>query len=214
MAGDRGGRGAGDADHAGVRCSWDRNSCRRWTKARCSTCLAPCRGFRSRRRRSCCTLTDRILMRFPEVDHVLGKAGRADTATDPAPLSMLETIVVLKPQAQWRKREDVVSRGLRSGCSRCFGTSRRTHLSEEQLVAEMNEALNIPGRVEFVDDADPGPHRDADDGHPHAGGLEDSGHRPGGDSSRSDTRWKRFWSRCRGRAACSRNGPARDIFSM
>jgi len=43
-------------------------------------------------------VTDRILERFPEVDHVLGKAGRADTATDPAPLSMIETIVVLKPQ--------------------------------------------------------------------------------------------------------------------
>src|ERR1700730_7125245 len=48
-------------------------------------------------------VTARILMSFPEVDHVLGKAGRADTATDPAPLSMLETVVVLKPQSEWRK---------------------------------------------------------------------------------------------------------------
>jgi len=46
-------------------------------------------------------LTDRILMTFSEVDHVLGKAGRADTATDPAPLSMLETLVVLKPKSEW-----------------------------------------------------------------------------------------------------------------
>src|SRR5207248_1004718 len=48
-------------------------------------------------------LTDRILKQFPEVEHVLGKAGRADTATDPAPLSMLETVLTLKPQEQWRK---------------------------------------------------------------------------------------------------------------
>src|SRR6266550_6411780 len=46
--------------------------------------------------------TDGILKSFPEVDHVLGKTGRADTATDPAPLSMLETVIVLKPQSQWR----------------------------------------------------------------------------------------------------------------
>ena len=47
-------------------------------------------------------MTNRILKRFSEVDHVIGKAGRADTATDPAPLSMLETIIVLKPQSEWR----------------------------------------------------------------------------------------------------------------
>src|ERR1700740_457167 len=48
-------------------------------------------------------VTDGILKIFPEVDHVLGKTGRADTATDPAPLSMLETIVVLKPHSEWRR---------------------------------------------------------------------------------------------------------------
>ena len=46
--------------------------------------------------------TDRILARFPEVDRVLGKAGRAETSTDPAPLSMLETVIVLKPRSEWR----------------------------------------------------------------------------------------------------------------
>src|SRR5215475_9693190 len=45
--------------------------------------------------------TDRIFQGFPEVDHVLGKAGRAETSTDPAPLSMLETLIVLKPPEQW-----------------------------------------------------------------------------------------------------------------
>ena len=46
--------------------------------------------------------TDRILKTFPEVAHVFGKAGRADTATDPAPLSMFETTITLKPKHEWR----------------------------------------------------------------------------------------------------------------
>ena len=47
--------------------------------------------------------SDKILVSFPEVDQVLGKAGRADTSTDPAPLSMLETLIILKPRNQWRR---------------------------------------------------------------------------------------------------------------
>ncbi|MGA7415802.1 MAG: efflux RND transporter permease subunit, partial [Bryobacteraceae bacterium] len=47
-------------------------------------------------------ISDQVIHQFPEVDRVLGKAGRAESATDPAPLSMLETVVVLKPRAQWR----------------------------------------------------------------------------------------------------------------
>jgi Cu(I)/Ag(I) efflux system membrane protein CusA/SilA len=46
--------------------------------------------------------TDRLIKTVPEVDTVLGKSGRADTATDPAPLTMLETSIKLKPQSQWR----------------------------------------------------------------------------------------------------------------
>ncbi|WP_345979579.1 CusA/CzcA family heavy metal efflux RND transporter [Sulfurimonas sp. HSL3-2] len=47
--------------------------------------------------------TDKILKSFPEVDTVFGKGGRADTATDPAPLGMFETIITFKPQSQWRE---------------------------------------------------------------------------------------------------------------
>jgi Cu(I)/Ag(I) efflux system membrane protein CusA/SilA len=47
-------------------------------------------------------LTDRMLKTVPEVAHVFGKAGRADTATDPAPLNMFETIITFKPKGQWR----------------------------------------------------------------------------------------------------------------
>jgi len=47
--------------------------------------------------------TDKILKSFPEVETVFGKAGRADTATDPAPLAMIETIITFKPEDQWRE---------------------------------------------------------------------------------------------------------------
>ncbi|MEM9303846.1 MAG: CusA/CzcA family heavy metal efflux RND transporter [Pseudomonadota bacterium] len=46
--------------------------------------------------------TDRLIMTVPEVDRVFGKIGRAETATDPAPLTMIETVIRLKPRAQWR----------------------------------------------------------------------------------------------------------------
>ena len=49
-------------------------------------------------------IQDRMLKTFPEVERVFGKAGRAETSTDPAPLSMVETTVLLKPQDQWRKK--------------------------------------------------------------------------------------------------------------
>ncbi|MBL8111770.1 MAG: efflux RND transporter permease subunit, partial [Acidobacteria bacterium] len=48
---------------------------------------------------------DRILRSFPEVERVFGKAGRAETSTDPAPFSMMETTVILKPESEWRPRE-------------------------------------------------------------------------------------------------------------
>ncbi|HEX2867793.1 MAG TPA: CusA/CzcA family heavy metal efflux RND transporter [Ignavibacteriales bacterium] len=55
---------------------------------------------------------DKIIKSVPEVDHVLGKAGRAETATDNAPLSMIETIILLKPKSEWRpgiKKQDIIS---------------------------------------------------------------------------------------------------------
>lgn len=65
---------------------------------------------------------DRIIKSFPEVENVLGKAGRANTATDNAPMSMIETIIVLKPKAQWRKG-----------------------MTREKLIAELNARVQIPG---------------------------------------------------------------------
>ncbi len=88
---------------------------------------------------------DQILRRFPEVQTVFGKAGRAETATDPAPLSMMETTVVLKPEAEWRAKPRWFSswapRPLRSVLSDIWPE----HISHEELVSEMDQALRIPG---------------------------------------------------------------------
>lgn len=67
-------------------------------------------------------LQDKILKNIPEVSQVFGKAGRAETATDPAPLEMFETVINLKPESQWRPGMTV-----------------------EQIKDEMNDALAIPG---------------------------------------------------------------------
>ncbi|WP_411887862.1 efflux RND transporter permease subunit [Hydrocarboniphaga effusa] len=66
--------------------------------------------------------TDRILKTFPEVQRVFGKIGRAESATDPAPLEMVETTVRLKPRSEWRDG-----------------------MTTEKLIEEMDAALKIPG---------------------------------------------------------------------
>src|SRR5581483_2573256 len=90
-------------------------------------------------------VTDAILKTFPEVDHVIGKTGRADTATDPAPLSMLETTIVLKPQWEWRKAHVWYSALAPNWLLPLLRHITSDHISEEQLIAEMNSALKIPG---------------------------------------------------------------------
>ncbi|MDP2158181.1 MAG: efflux RND transporter permease subunit, partial [Nitrospirota bacterium] len=67
-------------------------------------------------------IQDMLLKEIPEVAQVFGKAGRAETATDPAPLEMFETVINLKPESEWRPGMDV-----------------------EKLKNEMNDALQIPG---------------------------------------------------------------------
>ena len=66
--------------------------------------------------------TDRIIYTFPEVRHVFGKVGRADSATDPAPLSMIETTIALKPRSEWRPG-----------------------MTPAKLIEELDAALRIPG---------------------------------------------------------------------
>ena len=66
--------------------------------------------------------TDKIIKSFPEVDHAFGKVGRAETATDPAPLSMIETTITLKPESEWREG-----------------------MTMDQLVRELDAAIDFPG---------------------------------------------------------------------
>ncbi|MEO5812533.1 MAG: CusA/CzcA family heavy metal efflux RND transporter [Rhodanobacter sp.] len=67
-------------------------------------------------------LTDRMIKTVPEVDHVFGKAGRADTATDPAPMEMFETTITFKPKNQWR-----------------------AGMTMDKLKLELNNAVQVPG---------------------------------------------------------------------
>jgi len=90
-------------------------------------------------------VTDGILKRFPEVEHVLGKTGRADSATDPAPLSMLETVIVLKPHSQWRRTHTWYSSWAPNWTLPALRHITPDNISDAQLISEMNEALKIPG---------------------------------------------------------------------
>jgi copper/silver efflux system protein len=65
---------------------------------------------------------DKLIMSVPEVENVLGKAGRANTATDNAPMSMIESIILLKPKSEWREG-----------------------MTTEKLITELNEKVQIPG---------------------------------------------------------------------
>ncbi len=90
---------------------------------------------------------DRILRTFPEVVSVFGKAGRADTSTDPAPFSMMETTVVLKPPDEWRPRERWFTTWAPAPLRSALGHIWPEHLSWEELVNDMDRALQIPGSI-------------------------------------------------------------------
>ena len=89
--------------------------------------------------------TDLILKQFPEVDQVLGKAGRAETATDPAPLSMLETLITLKPRPQWRRVDTWYSSWSPEWAKSVFRHITPDTISTEELVAQMDAAIKVPG---------------------------------------------------------------------
>jgi Cu(I)/Ag(I) efflux system membrane protein CusA/SilA len=89
--------------------------------------------------------TDAVMKQFPEVDRLLGKAGRAETPTDPAPLSMLETVITLKPKSQWRKVPTWYSSWAPEFLKPVFRHFTPDNISQEQLVAEMDKALQLPG---------------------------------------------------------------------
>ena len=88
---------------------------------------------------------DRIIKQFPEVESVLGKAGRAETSTDPAPFSMAETVIVMKPHDQWRPVPTWYSEWAPSWLTPVLRRITSDRLSTDQLVQQMNEALTLPG---------------------------------------------------------------------
>jgi Cu(I)/Ag(I) efflux system membrane protein CusA/SilA len=89
---------------------------------------------------------DRILRQFPEVVSVHGKAGRADTSTDPAPFSMMETVVQLKPMCEWRPKPRFFS-SWPGPLRAVLGHIWPEHISQDELIDEMDRALQIPGSV-------------------------------------------------------------------
>ena len=89
--------------------------------------------------------TDLILKQFPEVDQVLGKAGRAETATDPAPLSMLETVITLKPRSQWRQVDTWYSSWAPGWVRRILRHITPDTISTEELISQMDAAIKVPG---------------------------------------------------------------------
>ena len=101
---------------------------------------------------------NKIIKSFPEVESVWGKAGRASTATDPAPTEMVETVINLKPESEWRPGMTV-----------------------DKLIAEMDQIAAVPRRVQCLDHADQGAHRHALDRHPHAGRRQGVRQGPGRD---------------------------------
>ena len=99
-------------------------------------------------------MQDRIIKSFPEVESVFGKAGRASTATDPAPTEMYETVINLKPKEQWRPGMTIDSPDRGNG-----------------------QGAAVSRRVERLDHADQGAHRHAIDRHPHSGRRQGVRHR-------------------------------------
>lgn len=87
---------------------------------------------------------DRILKSIPEIERVYGKAGKADSATDPAPFSMMETVAILKPEKEWREKKvwyssfpEILKKPLRH--------IWRDRITYEELVADIDSKMQLPG---------------------------------------------------------------------
>ena len=93
-------------------------------------------GISPTKARELIQVTDRIIKSFPEVETVFGKAGRAETATDPAPMDMIETTIRLKPELEWPAVD------IKDDDGKVIAHRRRT---PDELVTAMNNAVQIPG---------------------------------------------------------------------
>jgi Cu(I)/Ag(I) efflux system membrane protein CusA/SilA len=91
---------------------------------------------------------DKILKGFPEVDLVFGKAGRAETATDPAPFSMMETVITLKPESQWPKVPQWYSSWTPEFLQKVLRRVWPDHKSPDELIygpGGLDQAMKFPG---------------------------------------------------------------------
>ena len=98
--------------------------------------------------------TDRLIMTVPEVERVFGKMGRAETATDPAPLEMFETTIRFKPREQWRKG-----------------------MTPDKLIEELDARLQASGARQHLGATDTQSHRHAGDWHQESGRRQGRGNR-------------------------------------
>jgi len=90
-------------------------------------------------------IQDKILRTFPEVQRVFGKAGRANTSTDPAPFTMMETTVTLKPESEWRHVARWYSDWAPPWLQPMMRPFWRDRITQDDLENEMNAALQLPG---------------------------------------------------------------------
>jgi Cu(I)/Ag(I) efflux system membrane protein CusA/SilA len=93
------------------------------------------------------TTTDSLILQFPEVERVLGKSGRADTSTDPAPLSMFETVIVLKPKSEWRHVPTWYSSWAPNWAVVVFRHFTPNTISSEELIRRLDATLRVPGLI-------------------------------------------------------------------
>ncbi|WP_026939473.1 efflux RND transporter permease subunit [Holophaga foetida] len=87
---------------------------------------------------------DRLIRTVPEVERVFGKAGRADTATDPAPFSMMETVIVLKPEDQWREKPRWFSSWAPGFLKAILRPLWRDRVTQEDIVADLDKVVRLP----------------------------------------------------------------------
>ncbi|WP_372342210.1 efflux RND transporter permease subunit [Geothrix sp. PMB-07] len=87
---------------------------------------------------------DRLIRTVPEVDRVFGKAGRADTSTDPAPFSMMETVINLKPEDQWREKPRWYSSWAPDFLKAVLRPIWRDRITQEEIVAELDRVVKLP----------------------------------------------------------------------
>ncbi|HEX9081851.1 MAG TPA: CusA/CzcA family heavy metal efflux RND transporter, partial [Holophagaceae bacterium] len=89
-------------------------------------------------------IQDRLIRTVPEVARVFGKAGRSDTALDPAPFSMMETVIELKPESEWRERPRWYSSWAPEWLKRTLRPFWRDRITEQDIVNDLDRAVRIP----------------------------------------------------------------------